>query len=101
MAPRSTTRRSVPGRSISGFRTGPLGLGHVVLTGRSTSTPVLPFYVDVLGFGLSDYIAQPFRAYFFHVNARHHTLALIETGTNGTASPYGGAVFARRCRPVL
>ena len=45
--------------------------------------PVMAFYIDVLGFGLSDYIAKPFRAYFFHVNARHHSLALIETGKNG------------------
>ncbi len=44
---------------------------------------VMPFYVDVLGFGLSDYIEKPFRAYFFHINARHHSLALIETGKNG------------------
>jgi 2,3-dihydroxybiphenyl 1,2-dioxygenase len=71
-----------PGRSISGFRTGPLGVGHVVLTVDNIDT-MMPFYVDVLGFGLSDYIEKPFRAYFFHVNARHHSLALIETGTNG------------------
>ncbi len=71
-----------PGRSISGFRTGPLGLGHAVLTVKDISA-VMPFYVDVLGFGLSDYIQKPFRAYFFHVNARHHSLALIETGSNG------------------
>ena len=71
-----------PGRSISGFRTGPLGLGHAVLTVENIGT-VMPFYVDLLGFGLSDYIEKPFRAYFFHVNARHHSLALIETGKNG------------------
>ncbi len=71
-----------PGRSISGFRTGPLGLGHAVLTVENID-PVMAFYVDVLGFGLSDYIEKPFRAYFFHVNARHHSLALIETGKNG------------------
>src|SRR3954471_13333190 len=71
-----------PGRSISGFRTGPLGLGHAVLTVENIDA-VIPFYVDVLGFGLSDYIEKPFRAYFFHVNARHHSLALIETGRNG------------------
>jgi 2,3-dihydroxybiphenyl 1,2-dioxygenase len=71
-----------PGRSISGFRTGPLGVGHVVLTVDDIDK-VMPFYVDVLGFGLSDYIEQPFRAYFFHINARHHSLALIETGKNG------------------
>ena len=71
-----------PGRSISGFRTGPLGLGHAVLTVENID-PMMAFYVDVPGFGLSDYIVKPFRAYFFHVNARHHSLALIETGKNG------------------
>src|ERR1700716_143967 len=71
-----------PGRSISGFRTGPLGLGHAVLTVENIDA-VMPFYVDLLGFGLSDYIEKPFRAYFFHINARHHSLALIETGKNG------------------
>jgi 2,3-dihydroxybiphenyl 1,2-dioxygenase len=71
-----------PGRSISGFRTGPLGLGHAVLTVENIDA-VMPFYVDLLGFGLSDYMQKPFRAYFFHINARHHSLALIETGVNG------------------
>src|SRR4051812_42846950 len=71
-----------PGRSISGFRTGPLGLGHAVLTVENIE-PVMAFYVDVLGFALSDYMQKPFRAYFFHINARHHSLALIETGRNG------------------
>jgi 2,3-dihydroxybiphenyl 1,2-dioxygenase len=71
-----------PGRNISGFRTGPLGLGHAVLTVEHIE-PIMAFYVNVLGFGLSDYITKPFRAYFFHVNARHHSLALIETGKSG------------------
>jgi 2,3-dihydroxybiphenyl 1,2-dioxygenase len=71
-----------PGRSISGFRTGPLGLGHAVLTVERIDA-VMAFYVDVLGFALSDYMEEPFRAYFFHINARHHSLALIETGRNG------------------
>src|ERR1700709_1454712 len=71
-----------PGRSISGFRTGPLGLGHAVLTVEAIHA-MMPFYVDLLGFGLSDYITKPFRAYFFHVNARHHSLAMIETGKSG------------------
>jgi 2,3-dihydroxybiphenyl 1,2-dioxygenase len=71
-----------PGRSISGFRTGPLGVGHVVLTVDNID-PMMAFYVDVLGFALSDYIEKPFRAYFFHINSRHHSLALIETGNNG------------------
>jgi 2,3-dihydroxybiphenyl 1,2-dioxygenase len=71
-----------PGRSISGFRTGPLGLGHAVLTVENIDT-AMPFYVDLLGFRLSDYMQKPFRAYFFHINGRHHSLALIETGRNG------------------
>ena len=71
-----------PGRSISGFRTGPLGMGHAVLTVERLDA-VLPFYRDVLGFRLSDYILKPFKAFFLHVNPRHHWLAFIETGTNG------------------
>ena len=68
-----------PGRSISGFRTGPTGMGHAVFHVKAIDD-LLGFYCDVLGFGVSDYILSPFRAYFLHVNARHHSLALIETG---------------------
>jgi 2,3-dihydroxybiphenyl 1,2-dioxygenase len=72
----------VPGRCISGFRTGTLGMGHVVL--HVTSIEDLRwFYQDVLGFRLSDYILAPFKAYFFHLNPRHHSLAMIETGREG------------------
>ncbi|MET8947907.1 VOC family protein [Streptomyces sp. NPDC004542] len=72
----------VPGRTHSGFRTGPLGLGHAVLT-TPRYDELLSFYRDVLGFRLSDYTAQPFRASFLHLNARHHSLAIIETETVG------------------
>ncbi|WP_428484074.1 VOC family protein [Rhodopila sp.] len=68
-----------PGRSISGFRTGTLGMGHVVFHVRNIDD-LLGFYRDLLGFGISDYILTPFRAYFMHVNGRHHSVALIETG---------------------
>lgn len=71
-----------PGRAISGFRTGPLGLGHVVLTVTSIDA-ILPFYTDLLGFRLSDYALRPFKAFFFHLNSRHHSFAAIETGVNG------------------
>src|SRR5258707_6653447 len=63
-----------PGRSISGFRTGPLGLGHAVLTVENIDA-VMPFYVDLLGFSVSYYMQRPFRSDFFHINARHHSLA--------------------------
>jgi 2,3-dihydroxybiphenyl 1,2-dioxygenase len=71
-----------PGRSISGFRTGPLGMGHAVLTAERIDE-VVPFYTDILGFRLSDYFVRPFKAYFFHLNPRHHSLAFIESGANG------------------
>lgn len=68
-----------PGRAISGFRTGPLGMGHVVMNVPRVDD-VMPFYRDVLGFRLSDYTLRPFKAFFFHLNPRHHSLALIESG---------------------
>ena len=72
-----------PGRNISGFRTGPLGMGHAVLHVENIND-ALPFYCDVLGFQLSDYMLRPFNAYFFHANPRHHSIAFIETGRNAT-----------------
>src|SRR5262249_14594254 len=72
----------VPGRPISGFRTGPLGLGHVVFNVESVDVidKVMPFYRDLLGFRLTDYYSHPFEARFLHVNPRHHSLAFIKTG---------------------
>ncbi|WP_244817480.1 VOC family protein [Caballeronia sp. Lep1P3] len=67
-----------PGRPIGGFRTGPLGFGHVVI-----GTPLLEemehFYMKLLGFGLSDYIDKDIKVRFMHANARHHSLALVKT----------------------
>src|SRR5271168_3942794 len=71
-----------PGRSISGFRTGPLGMGHAVLTAERLDE-VVPFYTEILNFKPSDYILKPFKAYFFHINPRHHSLAFIDAGKNG------------------
>jgi 2,3-dihydroxybiphenyl 1,2-dioxygenase len=71
-----------PARPMSGFRTGAMGLGHAVLMVPSIDS-ALPFYRDLLGFRMSDYARRPFNAVFLHVNARHHSLALIETGQAG------------------
>jgi 2,3-dihydroxybiphenyl 1,2-dioxygenase len=70
-----------PGRCLSGFRTGALGLGHAVLT-VADFTAARAFY-ETLGFRCTDYITRPFPAWFFHLNARHHSLALIGTGRDG------------------
>ncbi len=72
-----------PGRPIGGFRmragTTDLGVGHTALV--TADLPAMRrLYRDVLGFQLSDHASQPFVAEFFHVNPRHHTLALIDTG---------------------
>jgi 2,3-dihydroxybiphenyl 1,2-dioxygenase len=72
----------MPGRAMSGFRTGPLGLGHVVFNVENVDVidKVMPFYRDLLGFRLTDYYSHPFEARFLHVNPRHHSLAFIKTG---------------------
>ena len=71
-----------PGRAHSGFKTGPLGLGHIVLNTTNMDADVA-FYTEVLGFELSDYVTKPFRAMFFYINSRHHSLALIEWPKRG------------------
>lgn len=69
----------VPGRPISGFRTGPLGMGHVVLNVDNIDL-MLAFYRDLLGFQISDFGAMPFKLYFLHINGRHHSFAMVESG---------------------
>jgi 2,3-dihydroxybiphenyl 1,2-dioxygenase len=71
-----------PGRPISGFRTGPLGMGHAVLNVEDVE-PLLPFYRDLLGFRISDYGLTPYKLYFFHVNGRHHSFAMVGSGKRG------------------
>lgn len=72
----------MPGRPISGFRTGALGMGHVVLRVKNIE-PAIVFYRDTLGLALSDYSLEPFVAYFFHANPRHHSVALIGSPQDG------------------
>jgi 2,3-dihydroxybiphenyl 1,2-dioxygenase len=67
----------VPARPIGGFRTGALGLGHVVLM-TDAYEAMRRFYLETLGFRLSDYVTAPFRGAFTRVNARHHSLAILE-----------------------
>lgn len=60
------------------FVTGDLGLGHVFffVTGLEQAKR---FYLDVLGFRLSDTIEFHGRkVHFLHVNPRHHSLAFVE-----------------------
>ncbi|WP_199747796.1 VOC family protein [Actinomadura sp. WAC 06369] len=74
-----------PGRAMSGgFVTGPQGLGHAVLVVPDMAE-ANAFFTEVLGFKLSDRIVDPpLNAQFYHVNGRHHSLAIAEIpGTSG------------------
>jgi 3,4-dihydroxy-9,10-secoandrosta-1,3,5(10)-triene-9,17-dione 4,5-dioxygenase len=60
----------------SGFITGALGLGHVVLVTEDVDE-ASRFYMDVMGFRLSDTMTlSGTRVVFLHCNGRHHSLAL-------------------------
>jgi catechol 2,3-dioxygenase-like lactoylglutathione lyase family enzyme len=52
-------------------------MGHTLLTFPDIDA-ALGFYKDLLGFRISDFMVAPLRAYFMHVNARHHSVALVE-----------------------
>ena len=69
-----------PGRPIGGFRTGTLGIGHVAL-GTAQHSAMCELYKATLHFKLSDYGNTLFPIQFLHVNPRHHTLGLADTGT--------------------
>ena len=71
-----------PGRPVSGFRTGALGMGHAVLHVEHVER-LMSFYCDLLGFRVSDYGLQPYPVYFFHLNARHHSFAMVGSGRRG------------------
>lgn len=81
-APEIADRPFRPGRPITGFRTGPLGMGHAVLHVASIDA-VVPFYRDILRFHVSDYCVQPLKLFFFHLNERHHSFALVGSGRRG------------------
>jgi 2,3-dihydroxybiphenyl 1,2-dioxygenase len=69
----------MPGRPISGFKTGPQGMGHVVLNVVDVDA-LLPFYRDILGFRITDFGLHPYKLFFFHVNSRHHSFAMVGSG---------------------
>ncbi|MGX1309532.1 2,3-dihydroxybiphenyl 1,2-dioxygenase [Amorphus suaedae] len=71
-----------PARPITGFKTGTLGMGHAVLHARDVDV-LLPFYRDLLGFQVTDYGLQPYKLYFFHLNGRHHSFAMVGSGRQG------------------
>ncbi len=73
-----------PSRPMSGFVTGEQGMGHVVLMVPDVAEADR-FYSEILGFRPSDRVLTPrTELRFYHVNGRHHSLAVVETpGTSG------------------
>lgn len=61
------------------FVTGDLGLGHILITVNDIEKTKV-FYLDTLGFRMSDYIIfGGNKVHFTHVNPRHHSLAFVQT----------------------
>lgn len=70
-----------PARDISGFVTGDLGMGHIVLCSADHEA-TLRFYRDGLGLKLSDTIDvdmgdSTMTVSFLHAGPRHHALAIV------------------------
>lgn len=83
----------VPTRGITGYRTGPLGLGHVVFHTHDVEGAVA-FYREVMGFGLSDYMGwADAEAVFLHCNERHHTLAIMNLCMGRTSGHFNHVMF--------
>ena len=62
---------------VSGYRTGPQGMGHIVL-GTPHLAESIDFYTKVLGFRVSDYWKPgDDDVVFLRCNPRHHSLALV------------------------
>lgn len=71
-----TTAPFCAGRGVKGFRTGDQGLGHVVLAVADLEQSDR-FYREVMGFHPSDTVKDgDLQAHFYHVNGRHHSLAI-------------------------
>jgi catechol 2,3-dioxygenase-like lactoylglutathione lyase family enzyme len=54
-------------------------MGHTVLNVKAPE-PLLSFYCGLLGFRVSDYALTPYKLYFFHINGRHHSFAMVGSG---------------------
>lgn len=65
-----------PGRPMSGFRSGALGLGHIAVHAGDPAG-CAAFYRDALGFRVTDWREAPTEARFLRCNARHHAIAVF------------------------
>ena len=71
-----------PPRPHGGFRTGRMGMGHMVLHAQDMDA-MSAFYRDGLGLRLTDYMVKPYRLMFMRANPRHHSVGLLQSKHNG------------------
>jgi len=69
-------------RPHGGFRTGTMGMGHMVLHAEDIDA-MSAFYRELLGLRLSDYMFKPYRLMFLRANPRHHSVGLLQSKQNG------------------
>ena len=83
---KSDCKRMISPAGVRKFITDPIGVGHIVLPAPNFDETA-SFFIDTLGFGISDTMSLKFtddpaepvkRIWFLHCNARHHSLALFE-----------------------
>jgi 2,3-dihydroxybiphenyl 1,2-dioxygenase len=80
--PLISASKFVSPRSIAGFKTGAMGLGHFIVMVDDLDRS-MSFYQSALGMRVSDYVSvgmapgKQLTAGFLHCNPRHHSLALI------------------------
>jgi 2,3-dihydroxybiphenyl 1,2-dioxygenase len=67
-----------PARPMSGFKTGPLGFGHVVVRSTAPEESVR-LLTGALGFRISDYVGP---MVFLRCNRRHHSIAFQPWAAN-------------------
>jgi 2,3-dihydroxybiphenyl 1,2-dioxygenase len=78
-------RNFLPTRPVSGFRTGDLGMGHLVIFEHEVQQAV-HFYRDLLGMRISDFVhlktpGGVMEVAFLHCNPRHHSIAFVGVPT--------------------
>lgn len=90
-------------RNITGFVTGNMGIGHIVLAVKDFEKS-LYFYRRILGFRPSDPIPGPesaFRMAFMHCNPRHHSLGFVQARTPEGNQPYSNPGPNKRLQHIM
>ncbi|MSQ32425.1 MAG: hypothetical protein EXR59_04210 [Dehalococcoidia bacterium] len=90
-------------REISGFVTGEMGIGHIVISADNFEKS-LQFYKDLLGFRVTNLSGTPgegFRMAFMHCNPRHHSLGIQMARVPSQGSGPYGLMPARRLQHVM